>query len=127
MSVRLLLALSILVSIPLLRGQTSTGEIDVTVTDASDSMIVGARVTIVGVDTGATARTVATNTAGIAAIPLLNPATYNVKVEKDGFKTLVRQGVVLQVTEVVSLRVRLEVGAATQSVTISEQAPLVDT
>jgi len=115
------------VSIPLLRGQTSTGEIDVTVTDASDAIVVGARVTIVGVDTGATARAVTTNTAGIAAVPLLNPATYNVKVEKDGFKTLVRQGVVLQVTEVVSLRVRLEVGAATQSVTISEQAPLVDT
>jgi hypothetical protein len=126
MFVRLLLALSI-VSIPLLRGQTSTGEIDVTVTDASEAIIVGARVTIVGADTGATARTVTTNTAGIAAVPLLNPATYNVKVEKDGFKMLVRQGVVLQVTEVVSLRVRLEVGAATQSVTITEQAPLVDT
>src|SRR5262249_2307849 len=67
------------------------------------------------------------NSAGIAAIPLLNPATYDVRIEKAGFKTLVRQGIVLRVTEVASLRLSLEVGAASQSVTIAAQAPLVDT
>lgn len=43
MLVRLLLALSVVVSLALLRGQTSTGEIDVSVTDSSDAVIAGRR------------------------------------------------------------------------------------
>jgi hypothetical protein len=113
--------------ITLLRAQTSTGEIDVAVTDASEAVIVGARVSVIGAATGATARMTVTNSFGLAAIPLLNPGTYEVRVEKDGFKTLLRKGIVLQVTEVVSLRLSLELGATTQSITIAEQAPLVDT
>jgi len=96
MSFRVFVGLSVASSL-LLFGQTSTGEIDVSVTDSSEAVISGARVTIIGAETGAVTRTVSTNAYGLAAIPLLNPATYNVRVEKDGFKTLVRQGVVLQV------------------------------
>jgi hypothetical protein len=116
-----------LASITLLQAQTSTGEIDVAVSDASEAVIAGARVTVTGADTGAVARTILTNSSGLAAIPLLQPGKYDVRVEKDGFKTLLQKGVVLQVTEVVSLRLGLEVGATTQSVTIAESAPLVDT
>jgi hypothetical protein len=116
-----------LASIALLEAQTSTGEIDVSVNDASEAVITGARVTVTGAETGAIARTIQTNSSGLAAIPLLPPGTYNVRVEKAGFKTLVRQGIVLQVTEVVALRLRLDVGDTTQSVTITEQAPQVDT
>jgi hypothetical protein len=117
----------VVASIALLKAQTSTGEIDVAVRDASEAVITGARVTVTGADTGATARTIPTNASGLASIPLLPPGTYNVRVEKDGFKSLVRQGVVLQVTEVVALRVSLEIGASTQSITITEQSPQVDT
>ena len=113
--------------IALLRAQTSTGEIDVAVSDASEAVITGARVTVIGAETGAVARTAVTNSSGLAAIPLLHPGTYDVRVEKEGFKALLRKGIVLQVTEVVSLRVSLELGATTQSITIAEQAPLVDT
>src|SRR5580693_1862518 len=107
-----------LASVALLQAQTSTGEIDVAVSDASEAVITGARVTVTGSDTGAVARTIMTNASGLAAIPLLQPGKYDVRVEKDGFKTLLRKGVVIQVTEVVSLRLGLEVGATTQSVTI---------
>jgi hypothetical protein len=116
-----------LASITLLRAQTSTGEIDVAVGDASEAVITGASVTVTGAETGAIARTILTNSSGLATIPLLQPGTYDVRVEKDGFKTLIRKGIVLQVTEVVSLRLSLELGATTQSITIVEQAPLVDT
>jgi hypothetical protein len=116
-----------LTAITLLWAQTSTGEIDVAVSDASEAVITGARVTVTGAETGAVARTIVTNSSGLAAVPLLHPGTYDLRVEKDGFKTLLRKGVVLQVTEVVSLRLSLEVGATTQSITIAEQSPLVDT
>ncbi|HLJ14698.1 MAG TPA: TonB-dependent receptor, partial [Bryobacteraceae bacterium] len=42
-------------------------------------------------------------------------------------KTTLRKGVILQVTEVVAIRVTLELGATTQSVTVAGVTPLVDT
>ena len=54
MSVRLLLTLCLVAPIPLLQGQTSTGEIDVSVTDSSEAVIVGASVTISGLTGGQT-------------------------------------------------------------------------
>ncbi len=70
---------------------TKTGEIDVSVTDASDALVGGAHVVIKGSDTGAVSRTLDTNASGLASIPLLNPGMYDVTVEKEGFKTLVRK------------------------------------
>ena len=114
-------------SIAGLWAQTSSGEIDVTVSDASAGLVSGARVTIKGAETGSVVRTLDTGASGLAAVPLLNPGIYDITVEKEGFKTLFRKGIVLRVTEVVSLRVALEIGATTQSVTIAGEAPLVDT
>jgi hypothetical protein len=107
-------------------GQSSTGQIDVAISDQSEAMVGDARITVTGAATGAVARTGRTNAAGMLAVPLLNPGTYDIKVEREGFKTLLRKGIVLRVTEVVSLRLKLELGAATQSVTIAGEAPLVD-
>src|SRR5262249_14801065 len=89
--------------------------------------VADARITVIGSETGAIVRSVQSNAAGQAPIPLLNPGTYDIRVERDGFKTLLRKGVVLRVTEVVSLRLTLEVGTAVQSVTIAGEASLVDT
>ena len=123
----LVLALVFPASRPPLRAQTSTGEIDVTVVDASGAVVAGVRVTVTGSDTGNVARTSSTNALGLAAIPLLNPSTYDIKAEKEGFKATLRKSIILQVTEVVAVRVTLELGATTQSVTVAGETPLVDT
>ena len=115
-----------LAALTLLHAQSSTGELDITVADATDALIADVRVTVTGSETGAVVRTLKTNASGLAAVPLLNPGTYDIAVEKAGFKTLLQKGVVLRVTEVVSLRVTLELGATSQSVTIEGQAALVD-
>jgi len=120
------LCLAILSCVSALWAQTSTGQIDVTITDQSEAVVGNAKVTITGADTGAIARTVRTGATGLATIPLLNPGNYDIKIEQDGFKTLFRKGIVLRVTEVVSLRLKLEVGASAQSVTIAGEAPLID-
>src|SRR5215510_3652787 len=112
--VRVLAAVLSLLS--LVWAQTSTGEIDVSVNDASDAAVMDARVTITGAETGAVVRQLNTNATGLAPVPLLNPGIYEVRVEKEGFRTVLRTGVVLRVTDVLSLRVSLEVGAATQSI-----------
>src|SRR6266550_2533983 len=115
-----------LAALTLLHAQSSTGELDITVADATDALIADVRVTVTGSETGAVVRTLKTNASGLAAVPLLNPGTYDIALEKAGFKTLLQKGVVLRVTEVVSLRMTLDLGATTQSVTIEGQASLVD-
>src|SRR6266566_1857729 len=92
---------------PKIWAQSSTGEIDVSVTDASDAAVMDARVTITGSETGALVRQLTTHASGLAPVPLLNPGIYDVKVEKEGFKTVLRTGVVLRVTDVLALRVNL--------------------
>src|ERR1051325_11547267 len=107
---------------PAVWAQSSTGEIDVYVADSSEAVVGDARVTITGAETGAVVRQLNTNASGLAPVPLLNPGIYDVKVEKEGFRPVLRSGGVLRVTDVRSLRVRLEVGAATQSITIDDEA-----
>src|SRR3984893_4889197 len=69
-------------------GQTF-GAIEGDARDASGAAITGATVTAVNVGTNAS-RTVVTNDAGGYNFPSLPPGTYLVRVEKPGFKTVVR-------------------------------------
>ena len=71
------------------------------VSDSSGAVIAGATVTAINIGTNAS-RTVATNDAGGYSFPSLPPGTYTVKVEKPGFKTVVRNQIELQVQLAVS-------------------------
>jgi hypothetical protein len=110
-----------------LHAQSSTGDINVTVTDSTDAAVADAKVTITGAETGAVVRQLNTNGSGLAQAALLNPGAYEIRVEKEGFKSVNRTGIVLRVTDVLNLRIPLEVGTASQSVTIEGEAPLVET
>src|ERR1700686_1465221 len=76
-------------------GQTF-GSIGGAARDATGAIVAGAVVTVVNVGTNA-ARTVATNDAGDYSFPSLPPGTYNLKIEKSGFKTVLRNQIELQV------------------------------
>src|SRR5262245_59109980 len=52
--------------------------------------------------------------------------TYTVEVSAPGFKKLVRSGIALQVGDSLNLRLQLEIGAATESVTVSASADLLE-
>lgn len=118
---------AVVFSVALGCAQSSTGDINVMVTDPSEAAVVGAKITITGAEKGAVVRTLPTNNSGLAQAALLNPGTYDIRVEKEGFKTIHRTGIVLRVTDVLRLQVVLEVGTASQSVTITGEAPLVET
>ena len=60
-------------------------------------------------------------------MPFLKPGTYSVAVEAPGFKKLVREGVSLSVGDTVGLDITLEVGAVTEQVTVTAEAPLLET
>src|SRR6266511_3385135 len=69
---------------------------------------------------------VTTNADGVYNIPFLQPGSYNITVEAAGFKKYVRDNQELQVGQTASIDVTLEVGAASETVTITGDAPLLE-
>jgi len=88
------------------------------VTDPSGAAIPGASVSIRNVGTNET-RTVSTNDTGFYAFPSVVPGTYDVSVTHPGFKKAEVQNRVAQVTQSAQVDVRLEVGEASEAVTVS--------
>ena len=106
--------------------QTSTGSMNGTVFDSSGAVIPGAEVRIIGTETGDLARELTTGGDGTFAAPLLRPSTYTVEASAQGFKKLVRSGIVLRVDDSLSLRLTLETGTATESITVAASAELLE-
>ena len=108
----------------LLGQATATGTIQGIVTDRSQAVVVGAQVVVTLKATGVT-HTTTTNETGSYRFDFTPAGTYQVKITREGFQT------VLQTTEVLvgqtsTVNVSLEPGAATQVVEVSGTAPLVD-
>lgn len=96
------------------------------VTDSTGSAIPGARIKATRVDRNETKET-ETTTAGVYTIPGLEPGVYNVTIAKEGFQTVNRQGIVLQVGDKLNLAITLQVGQITQEVTVVGEQELVQT
>ncbi len=96
------------------------------VIDPSKSAIVGAKVTATDLDRGTDWPTT-TNEDGIYAFPRVPPGRYQLKVEATGFKTYVNPNVALEVNQRARVDVSLEVGAVTESVEVTGEAPLLQT
>ena len=111
---------------PMASGQNTTGGIVGTVTDSSGASLPNAKVTILSVETGEQ-RTLTTNGSGAFTAQLLNPGTYTVSVEANGFKQVVRTGLVVQVDRVDRADMALEIGGASQTVTVSSESLTLDT
>jgi Carboxypeptidase regulatory-like domain len=120
-----LAAVVILLSTPAF-AQRFTASLRGTVTDPSHAIVVGAKVTVPGENTSLR-QTVATNASGAYSFPDLPVGTYQVEVERDGFKTAVRRNIVLNVADVRPVDVQLETGAITESVSVEVPAVAVQT
>ena len=89
-----------------------------TVKDASGSFVAQASVTVVNTAT-AFVTTTTTKAEGAYYVPYLTPGNYRVSVNAAGFKEFVREGLTLRSAEVPRVDIVLEVGAVTESVTVS--------
>ena len=107
-------------------AQESRGTITGTVVDASGAVIPGATVTITNVAMG-TNVTAVTNEVGFFQAPYLISGTYVITVEIAGFKKLVREGIQVRVDDRLQLELPLELGGAEEQVTVTAEAPLLDT
>jgi hypothetical protein len=109
-----------------LGAQTSTGTINGTVLDSSGAVIPNAKVRLIGTETGDLARDLTTDGSGTFAAPLLKPSIYNVEVTAQGFKRLLRKGITLRVDDTLNLKLTLETGVATESITVAANAELLE-
>jgi hypothetical protein len=116
---------ALLFSLPLF-SQGNFGRILGTVADQTGGVISGATVSIIDKDRGV-ARTLTTDDAGEYNAPTLIPGTYTVRAEAKGFKTIERQNILLEVGKEVRVDLTVQPGEQTQSVTVTEAIPLVET
>ena len=108
------------------RAQVTTGTIAGTVSDATGAVLPGAKVVILNEDTGI-ARSVQSDAGGRYSAPSLSVGKYKVTVNAEGFQTEVHTGIELTVGRNAVVDFQLSVGAVTQTVEVSGEAPLVET
>src|SRR4051812_17600411 len=107
-------------------AQTPTAEVTGRVTDQSGAVVIGAKLTVIGTDTGVR-REATSNDQGNYTIPLLNPGNYQITVTKEGFRPINQSGVTLNVGQAARFDFVLGVGALTETVEITGEAPQLDT
>jgi len=96
------------------------------ITDTTGAVVVDTAVTATNADTGLKWEATAGGT-GYYTVPLLPPGRYGILVQKSGFKPISRSGITLEVTQVVRIDFVLEVGGVTESVTVTDEIPRVQT
>ena len=106
-------------------AQVSTATILGVVQDTTGAVVPGVTVTVKNVNTGLT-RTVETDGAGRYRASQLAVGAYEVQAVLPGFRTAVMSGITLNVGREAVIDLTLEVGATTEQVTVTGEAPLVE-
>jgi hypothetical protein len=118
------LCFAVLLGLPLF-SQINTGRILGTVTDQTGGVIAGAAVVVTNTETGV-ARNLVADGAGEYNAPNLTPGTYTVRVTANGFQAFQRENILLEVGKDDRIDAQLTPGQITQTVTVSETVPLLD-
>ena len=100
------------------RAQTSTGQFNGHVFDQNGAVVPGATVTLLDAQTNLT-RTTKTNGEGLYEFPLIPPGTYKLTVTQTGFDTATSPEFKLDVNQVATQDFKLQVGATSQTVTVT--------
>ena len=106
-------------------AQTFTGGVRGVVTD-SGGVVPGVTVTLINEANGAT-RDAVSNDRGQYDFSAVPPAVYTIKAELTGFKTFENKGVRVGTQQFVTMDIRLDVGQLQETITVTGEAPLIDT
>ena len=107
-------------------AQSDRGTITGTISDPAGAVVGSAAIEARNTETGAI-YPVASSATGNYTIPQLPAGTYELTVTVPGFKKFIRPGLIIQAAQTIRVDVTLEVGNATESVTINAEAPLLKT
>ena len=121
-----LFLLSLCVCDPVASQSTYTSQLSGVVRDSSGAVIPGAKVTLTDEGTNIPANSV-TNGSGIYQFTGVRPGAYTIRVEASSLAPQERKGLTLAVSQSATLNFSLSPIAASESITVTEQAPLLDT
>lgn len=122
----LLIAVCIVAFVFVASAQTDRGTITGTVSDPAGAVVPAAAIEAKSVATGAVYQT-ASSTTGNYTIAQLPAGTYQMSITVPGFKKFIRTGLVVEVAGTLRIDASLEVGAASESVTVTEVAAQLKT
>jgi hypothetical protein len=111
---------------PSAAAQITSATLVGTVTDSSGAALPGVTVTARNANTGFT-RTVTTDETGAYRVEFLPIGAYSVEAVLSGFRTGIRRGIVLAVNDAVRIDVMLQLGGISETVTVEQSTPLVNT
>lgn len=109
----------------LVSGQETRSTLNGQAYDQSRAAVAGATVRVINLDTG-TSITLHTNETGYYEATLLLPGRYRVTGAADGFKSVVRNGITLDVGASVAIDLQFELGAVSETVQVTAEAPILD-
>jgi Carboxypeptidase regulatory-like domain len=120
------LAFILLLSAVTVSAQTPSAGVTGRVTDANGAVIPGAIIKVSNLDTNLSQQTL-TNESGDFVLPYLNPTSHSLEARAAGFRTYKRGNFTLAVGQVLRIDIRMEVGEATETVTITDAPPALNT
>jgi hypothetical protein len=106
-------------------AQAGRGSVSGLVTDPAGALVAGAKVVLLNHATGVTQHT-ATSSAGLYTFISLNPGVYQVTASQTGFKNVAQDKVTVTVDQVTQVNITLEVGAVSETVTVTGGVDLVE-
>ncbi|MEK6375283.1 MAG: TonB-dependent receptor [Acidobacteriota bacterium] len=117
--------LAIVLAAPMVLAQQGTSEIKGQVTGGDGSLLPGVSVTIKHQESGIVRLTVSDKD-GVYFMSGVTPGTYALSAELSGFKTFRRRNVRLEVGKTSTVDVKLDMGAASEEITVTASAPIID-
>src|SRR5579862_2545039 len=121
------LVVAVAVSIPtMLSAQGTSGRVVGRVSDPAGAVLANVKVTLVNEGTSVS-RDTKTNESGDYDFVEVPVGTYRLEFDLKGFKKNVRHGVALDINQVITLNMTMQVGAAQEIVDVTSEAPLVET
>ena len=106
-------------------AQAGRGSISGLVTDPGGAVVQGAHVTLLNPATGVGQHTV-TSSAGLYTFLSLNPGVYQVTASQTGFKSVAQDKITVTVDQVTEVNITLQVGAISETVTVTQGVELVE-
>ena len=107
-------------------AQQGTGDLRGKVVDSQQAVMPGVTVTVRNQENG-TFRSTVSGVDGSFFVSAMNPGVYQVEAMLDGFRPYERKDVRLEVGRTVTVDVTLELGGIEERLTVTAEAPLVDT
>lgn len=108
------------------QAQSIYGSLRGILADSQGGVIAGGKVSLVDEGTNQS-RSTLTNETGEFSFASVTPATYKLVAEAPGFKKFERTGVAVATQQALTVDVKMELGAVTESVMVTEEVPLLET